>query len=282
MFKLFFFIAFSFLFLNCSTKNKNLFGNEQSSKSKSDNPYDFVKSIPVPEGYERIKTDENSFADYLRNLELKKGDNTVYLYNGNKKPNQNAQYAVINIDVGDKDLQQCADAIMRVRAEYLYAQKKNDEIHFNFVSGFNCEWNKYAEGNRVSVKGNKVSWYNSGGEDYSYENFRRYLDLVFTYAGTASLIKELQSLIDINDIQIGDVFIQKGTPYGHAILVMDIAVNKSTGKKIFMLAQSYMPAQDFHILRNPSDEKLSPWYSVDFNSLETPEWEFNKEDLKRF
>jgi hypothetical protein len=30
----------------------------------------------------------------------------------------------------------------------------------------------------------------------------------------------------------------------------------------FLLAQkSYMPAQDIHILVNPSNDKLGPWYS---------------------
>jgi len=41
----------------------------------------------------------------------------------------------------------------------------------------------------------------------------------------------------------------------------DIATDDK-GKKYFMLAQSYMPAQDIHIVRNPMDEELSPWYEV--------------------
>ncbi len=58
---------------------------------------------------------------------------------------------------------------------------------------------------------------------------------------------------------------------------------KKVDKKIFLLAQSYMPAQDIHILRNPDDEDLSPWYSVDFGEkLHTPEWIFTKKELCRF
>ena len=29
-----------------------------------------------------------------------------------------------------------------------------------------------------------------------------------------------------------------------------------------MLAQSYQPAQDIHIVVNPLNEKMSPWYEV--------------------
>ena len=83
-------------------------------------------------------------------------------------------------------------------------------------------------------------------------------------------------------MQIGDVFIQKGRPYGHAITVMDIAKNES-GEKIFMLSQSYMPAQDIHILKNPNNEGFSPWYKLNNeDDLVTPEWTFSYEDLMRF
>ncbi|MBN2610182.1 MAG: hypothetical protein JXB00_01355, partial [Bacteroidales bacterium] len=53
--------------------------------------------------------------------------------------------------------------------------------------------------------------------------------------------------------------------------------------KVFLLAQSYMPAQDIQILKNPNDKSISPWYSLDFEGdLITPEWTFKKTDLKRF
>ena len=82
----------------------------------------------------------------------------------------------------------------------------------------------------------------------SYQSFKEYLQIVFTYAGTASLAKELK-LINMNDLEIGDVFIKEGSP-GHAVIVMDVAINSKTDKKLFMIAQSYMPAQDIHILVN--------------------------------
>jgi len=50
-----------------------------------------------------------------------------------------------------------------------------------------------------------------------------------------------------------------------------------------MIAQSYMPAQDIHILKNFTELNISPWYSVEFgDSLITPQWDFYATDLKRF
>ena len=108
------------------------------------------------------------------------------------------------------------------------------------------------------------------------------MDYIFSYANTSSLKDELHKVENPEEIQIGDVFIQKGRPYGHAITVMDIAKN-SKGEIIFLLSQSYMPAQDIHILINPNDRKLSPWYKLDKSKiLKTPEWTFEFSDLMRF
>ena len=102
------------------------------SQEKSE--YKIIKDIPAPEGFQRIVVDSNSYADYLRNLPIKQENNIVYLFNGQKKYNQTAQFAVIDIDVGTRDLQQCADAVMRLRGEYLFDNQRYNEIHFNFLS----------------------------------------------------------------------------------------------------------------------------------------------------
>ncbi len=101
--------------------------------------------------------------------------------------------------------------------------------------------------------------------------------MVYAYASTLSLEKELIEK-PFSDLSIGDVLIQGGAP-GHCVIVVDMAVNENTGEKIFMLAQSYMPAQDIQILIG--DSKSSPWFSANIEDIvKTPEWTFKTTDLK--
>lgn len=236
--------------------------------------------IKVPEGFERIKVEEGSFAYYLRNLPLKPHGSKVLYYNGSIK-NNDVHEAVIDIDVGNRDLQQCADAVIRLRAEYLYKRGDYDKIHFNFTNGFRADYSKWMQGYRIVVNGNKANWVKKTGYLNDYQTFRKYLDIVFAYAGTLSLSQELKQ-VSLGDMKIGDIFIKGASP-GHCVIIVDMAENKTTGEKLFMLAQSYMPAQDIHILKNLKNKALSPWYSLDFgDTLVTPEWTFTKNDLKRF
>ncbi|THB71019.1 MAG: hypothetical protein D6B28_08195 [Gammaproteobacteria bacterium] len=238
------------------------------------------QSIEPPEGYTRITLEDTSFGTWLRALPLLQNSNTVHLFNGDKKFNQLAQHSIIDIDVGDKDLQQCADAAIRLRAEFLFSKKDYKSIHFNFTSGDNASWEEWAAGKRPVIKGNKVSWVHKSAQNHSYANFRKYLETVFTYAGSASLSRELETVPNPAKILPGDIFIQGGYP-GHAVIVMDVAEN-SKGERVFLLAQSYMPAQQVHLLRNPKIWN-GPWYHAKSSGkLVTPEWIFNFKDLMRF
>ncbi|MEM9824282.1 MAG: DUF4846 domain-containing protein, partial [Bacteroidota bacterium] len=220
-----------------------------------------VNQIPVPEGFTRIAQPAGSFGTWLRHLPLKASGTAVQLYNGQLKGNQQAHARVVDIDVGKRDLQQCADAVMRLKAEYHFGRGEFSEIHFNFTSGDRVSFDDWRRGRKPSIVGNKVSFSESGSTiDNSYSNFKRYLRQIFSYAGTASLSKELRA-IDRKEMQIGDVFIQGGFP-GHALIVLDMAEN-ATGQKIFLIAQSYMPAQDIHILQNHAASQLNPWYPLD-------------------
>ncbi len=235
----------------------------------------------LPDGFTRMVQKPGSFGEFLQNTKLKPHGSVVHLYNGAEKSVKVAA-AVLNYDVGTKDLQQCADAVMRLRAEYLYQAKQYDALHFNFTSGFNAAYAKWRSGNRIAVKGNSVSWFATTKESTSYQSFREYLNMVFMYAGTASLAKELKP-VPLSQMQVGDVFILGGSP-GHAVTVVDMAVNPKTNKKLFMIAQSYMPAQDIHILINKNKSSISPWYELDDKAelIETPEWTFKPSELKRF
>jgi len=237
--------------------------------------------VLVPSGYARIEVDDSSFGKYLRQLPLKPHNTEVKLFNGDIKVNYDVYDAVVDLPIGKRDLHQCADAVMRLRAEYLYEQKLYDKIHFNFTNGFRVDYSKWIKGNRMVIKGNKTYWTLSAKPSNTYQDFWEYMELIFMYAGTLSLSKELIS-VEIENLKIGDVFIHGGSP-GHSVIVVDVAINQKTNEKIFLLAQSYMPAQEIQILKNLNEEKISPWYSISFGDiLDTPEWNFDKTDLKRF
>lgn len=237
--------------------------------------------ILTPREFTRVDAKEHSFQEFLQNLPLKPHGSKVKLYDGRIKESYGVYDAVVDLDIGTKDLHQCADAVMRLRAEYLYGQKQYDKIHFNFTNGFRVDYSEWMQGKRIAIEGNKTWWKQSAQPSNTDRDFRKYMEIIFSYAGTASLSKELTA-VTIENMEIGDVFIRGGFP-GHAVIVVDMAVDQNSGKKIFLLAQSFMPAQEIQVLKNPNDKKISPWYSVDFGQiLQTPEWTFGKTDLKRF
>lgn len=235
--------------------------------------------IIVPEGYERTQCEKGSLGDFLRSYEMKEDASPVLLYNGKAKRNQTAHQAVFLLPIEEEDLQQCADSVMRVYAEYYWETKQYDKIAFHFVNGFLAEYGKWREGYRIQIEGNDVRWIKSAGYDASYECFQKYLRIVFSYAGTLSMENESHQ-IGLSDIQVGDVFLKGGSP-GHVVLAVDMCENQK-GEKAFLLAQGYMPAQEFHLLKNPSHEE-DPWYyEKEINyPLKTPEYTFEEGSLRR-
>jgi hypothetical protein len=235
--------------------------------------------ISAPKGFGRPSARPGSFAAWLRGLPVKPGRPPVHLFNGSLKFDQDAHHAVLDVDVGKRDLQQCADAVMRLRAEFL-RQGEASEICFRFTDGTPARWTEWKQGMRPRISGRTTEWRKTAGADASYASFRRYLDIVFSYAGTLSLARELEPVADPRRIEAGDVFIQGGSP-GHAVLVVDVAED-AQGRRAVLLAQSYMPAQDIHVLRNPKTPD-NPWYVIDGDRpLATPEWDFPAGSLRRF
>lgn len=256
-------LCFSLLFAFFSYGHpKKPFANADASVTTagntSGNPYPTIGSIPVPQGYTRPPAPAGSYAAWLRSLPLKR-NKTVFLYNGMPKANQSAQFAVLDMPVGNKDLQQCADAVMRLYAEYQYSRQRFGAI--DFTDNANTHYRLPAGAGRAA--------------------FEQYLEKVFSYCGTASLEKQLSAVPDFLQLQAGDVLIKGGSP-GHAMQLVDMAVDKA-GHKIYLLAQSYMPAQDIHIVVAPGQPLLNPWYPADNSpNIETPEWTFSKQNLRKW
>ncbi len=236
--------------------------------------------IATPEGYTRTDTtDDENFTNFVRNYPVKEDGSPVLLYNGSEKRNQSAHIAVLELPIESEDLQQCADSIMRIYAEYYYEAGQYEKIKFHFVNGFLAEYSKWREGYRINFSGNDASWVQSAGFDDSYVCFQKYMRMVFSYAGTLSMENESES-ISLEEAQVGDVFLKGGSP-GHVVMILDVCVNEQ-GEKAYLLAQGYMPAQEFHILKNPLHEN-DPWYYEEEITypLHTPEYTFPEGSLKR-
>ena len=228
----------------------------------------------VPAGYARKAYANGTFGNYLQQLPLKPAGTLTKHYNGETKPNKVAA-AVIDISVGNSDLQQCADAIMRLRAEWLFSEKRFNDISFNLTNGFNMKYSEWKQGKRLNAGCN--GWNSGGTASETHDDFMNYMKKIFTYAGTLSLSKELQTK-NIANLEAGDVFIKGGSP-GHAVIVVDVA--EGSEGKVFLLAQSYMPAQDIEILVNPNNAAMSPWFKAsEMGLLKTPEWDFDWTQLK--
>ncbi|MBN1939105.1 MAG: DUF4846 domain-containing protein [Candidatus Aminicenantes bacterium] len=237
--------------------------------------------FPAPPGFERIPAEPGSFAAYLRGLPLKPQGAEVRLFDGRVKSAAGVYAAVVDLPIGNRDLHQCADAVIRLRAEYLFAAGRPDDIRFHFTNGFEAAYSRWRRGERISAGRDGVRWTGAVRTEPDDGTFRGYLETVFAYAGTASLAAELDDAAG-DDPEIGDVFIRGGHP-GHAVIVVDKASDSQTGRSVFLLAQSYMPAQDIQVLVNPNEARLSPWYAAGFGDvLQTPQWTFTSAEKKRF
>ena len=272
-----FFVSALFLLFNCE-KSDNISPKTTveeirekktaRSTSKINEEKNTIKErFPAPEGYAYVDTEKNSFEEYIENFPLKKYGSPILKYDGSEIATQNLHEAIFDIDTGTKDLQQCADAIIRLRAEFLFKMKRFDDIKFHFTSGDLMTWNNYKNGTRAFVNGNSVQFKNTENFDDSKENFRKYLDLIFTYAGTISLNKETKPVMKTNDLKVGDILITAGSP-GHIVFIAGVSANQK-GEKLFLLAEGFTPAQSIHVLKNPFNPEISPWYELDVNSAET-------------
>lgn len=78
----------------------------------------------------------------------------ILLYDGRLKSRQDVGIATFSLPViSSADLQQCADSVMRMYAEYFWHTRQYDKIRFHFVSGFLFDYPTYRDGGRVKFDG---------------------------------------------------------------------------------------------------------------------------------
>ena len=235
--------------------------------------------FPAPAGCRRVAVAAGSWGEWLRYLPLRSAGSKARHYNGTPKARGEVVAAVVDIDAGTQDLQQCADAIIRLRAEYLFSHDPN-KVHFHLTTGYDFWFSDYVAGKTFKVRGEDVTPTSRPAEAPTHAALARYLIPTFGYAGTLSLSRELRA-VPLAAVQPGQVLIHGGAP-GHAVLVVDVAENPATHEKFMLLTQSYMPAQDIHVLR--PDWNASPWFRVDAEAsiVGTPEWSFAPNELAQF
>jgi len=277
---IYFHLLSALLFVSSCTDTENGIETKPTKKITGINA-ETIRGISLPQGFNYVDDNDSVYSNWLLGLNLKE-NKTVYLYNGKPKSNQDVQYAVLNIDIGKKDLIQCADAAMKLRADYLFEKHLYDQIKFLATSGDEISFESWLKGVRWKAQGTKLVSYNIFKEVSNIQQeYNLFMELVFSYCGTYSLSKQLKPINDNSSIQPGDVFVYGGFP-GHAVTVMAVAKNKKD-EKIFLLSQGYMPAQDIHILKNYANTELSPWYDIsDIYPLYTPQWQFEIGSLKRW
>lgn len=228
------------------------------------------KTDPVQVGFEK-----DSWEYFLQHLPVV--DSVVVDYRGRPVVDQDKQAGVIPFDVGKKDLQQCADAIMRLRAEYLFKQNRLPEIAFHFTSGQLYSFHDFCKGKRPVPKGSQVVFVNREPVQKNHASLRQYLDIVYTYAGTISLARELKKATGFS---VGTIVIYPGSP-GHCFIIIDEATDAS-GKKLYRLAEGYTPAQSIYVLRNGNKVGKDPCHSLSDGVIETASYRFEQYQLGRF
>jgi len=234
----------------------------------------------VYSGASQSKFKEGTFAEYICNLTLKPKRHKVHLYNGDLRSWQIPQERVVDIDVDSTGLQQCADALIRLYAEYLFANKEYDKIHFCLTNGFDMQYKRWAEGDRVVIKGNSTRWkVKAAKKDYSHFAFMDYLAIVFKYAGTYSLNKDLKpcnygknfaSKLKTGDILIRPADIMKGT-LGHAIMFIQRRGDE------FIFLQSFTPAQEIEVFSSKYVD-----FSYNANVMSVLGYDFRSQNIKHF
>ena len=229
-----------------------------------------------PEGYERKPAD--GYGEFLRNQKLLPDGSPILLFNGEEAAIQAWHAAVLELSVGERDLQQCADAALRLRCEYLYSIGEYDKINYHLTNGDEFPYSKWRDGYRLEVDGNTTRMVKKAEPDESYEVFYDYMQVLFNYASTRSLYPESE-VVPLEDIQVGDIFIFSGSP-GHCVIVMDVCENE-LGEKAILVGQGNMPAQQVHIICSPETDQ--PWLFLNriWGRIKIMSWGFTSDNIRR-
>jgi len=218
------------------------------------------QAFPPPEG--SVRVDGGGFGSHLGLLTLRPTGTPVTTHDGRVL---RRDVPVIDLPLVDGDLQQCADTIIRLRAEWL--RDGGREVLFHATSGDPMPWARYAAGETAYEHGGRLRW-----RAATPATWDGYLRAVFMWAGTASLAE--RDTVAVQVPRPGDVVVEPGFP-GHAVVLLDVA--RTAEQTWVLVGQGYMPAQSMHIDPGPVDG----WWLWD-NRLELSSWPLETSGLRRF
>ena len=201
-----------------------------------------IGEITSPMGFQRVEVEPGSFGAYLREFPLQGRGSHMKYYDGSLAYGQYFGYAVLDLPMISEN-EQCCDAVQRMRSEYLFSKGRYSDIHFESFQNGTMRYR--------------------GGADH--EALHKYLRKVYGASNTSTLRHELTKK-PFAEIAPGDVLVyeaDRNHSVGHAVLVVDVAVNPNDGRKAIMVAESSMPALSMHIVRDILHPVRSPWVSLD-------------------
>ena len=226
----------------------------------------------VPPGHDRVPLEARGFGTWLRGLPIRLDRSGVRSYLGHEVFAPAA--AVVALDLGEGDLQQCADTILRLHAEYLWASGRGDGAAYHLTSGDLWRFKDWVAGEVVTAQGSRVTRSPGPPRVAGHPSFRRWLQRLFVWAGSRSLATDSRPVGAFEAIRPGDLFLDPGSP-GHAVLVLDVAAVEG-GPRVALLGQGFMPAQELHVLESSGPGVLGGvWFPLPeraADTLVTPSW----------
>lgn len=234
---------------------------------------------PVPDGYARVDVDPASFAAWLRGLPVRIDRRAVHDHRGRRTGGDSA--GVIALDVGDKDLQQCADTLLRLHGEWLWSRGRSGEIAYHFTSGDRSSFADWVDGRRLKIEGPKVVPVEVDPVAHDRAALHAWFEQLFMYAGTRSLVLDTDPVGLDRPIAAGDLLLRPGSP-GHVVMVLDVAEGRD-GEQIAVIGQGSMPAQEFHVIPGPIAGAWFRFPAGEDIEVDVPGWgALPRSSLRRF
>jgi hypothetical protein len=226
-----------------------------------------ILDIKLPDvSYKRINVEQNSFAEWLRNLPIKPKDSPVFDYKGriHKSAKDTTIGKVIAWDIKDKYMEQCMDILVRFYAEYIWKIQNTSILSLPLPGGKWIYWNDWKDGIRPVFKGINVELKKTASPDSSRSIFEKYLRTIFNVSHTQQFY-HAYLMLNPDQIKIGDFIVKKGTK-SHAVMIVDLAENKE-GDLIALIGHGDTPACEFHLLAYSRNQI---WFPVDSSINQFP------------